>query len=657
MELPPPSCASNSARWRGNGRFEHSCVSNVSAPSFMIAFHVHTLGAFSSTERTDSVGGVNKLNTVSCHQSVHSNNASRIIRKGSCLLTKQKGVSAPLARSSIPGNGSIFHRTASATASAFGRNDTSSATPFVVTSNAGHMPVDNSFSTVSSPSITLGVTDSDLVSIDTVGKDPKSAPTGRGIRDGSRIQEQDSDQSSRGKGIVDMVTLGNLCVDVVVNVDKLPPIASKLKYVEALEMSPPHQKFWEAGGSANVLIAGGRLGLNCVALGHLGDDPFGEFFAQILEDEGVRICDLATEEFKALGDDDYGGETLAVWVLIDPNHEHAFASRFDFNSDPVFSRVQTLPEHCKPYIQEARALYVNGFTFDELPPRGVLSALQCAYAAGTAIFFDPGPRTGTLLRGKPEAQEALNELLRLCSVLLLTADEALVLTGQEEPMAAAQQLLSQINGSGHAEAGIGGRPQRKDCWVVVKRGEHGCVMATREDGCFALPGFRVNVADTVGCGDSFAAAMVLGYTRGATAFATLALANAVGAATAMGAGAGRNVARAEVVREILLELQASFDDHHEGDSISEALIHVLSETSSSSGRENGHLKADAEGGEQAEAFLKPDGSTSTPSLLNCRFEGDGRVESCLSAVPLQVSIRGALELLELSLKASPSTVR
>jgi len=57
--------------------------------------------------------------------------------------------------------------------------------------------------------------------------------------------------------------------------------------------------------------------------------------------------------------------------------------------------------------------------------------------------------------------------------------------------------------------------------------------------------------DTVGCGDSFAAAVLLGRTRGHDLTATLALANAVGAATATGRGAGRNVARLKHVRSLL----------------------------------------------------------------------------------------------------------
>lgn len=59
------------------------------------------------------------------------------------------------------------------------------------------------------------------------------------------------------------------------------------------------------------------------------------------------------------------------------------------------------------------------------------------------------------------------------------------------------------------------------------------------------------MSDTVGCGDSFAAAIVLGYVRKYDIPATVALANAVGAATAMGTGAGTNVATADNVLRLL----------------------------------------------------------------------------------------------------------
>lgn len=37
---------------------------------------------------------------------------------------------------------------------------------------------------------------------------------------------------------------------------------------------------------------------------------------------------------------------------------------------------------------------------------------------------------------------------------------------------------------------------------------------TTHEGSYWLPAYRIDVADTVGCGDSFAAAVVLGFIRG-----------------------------------------------------------------------------------------------------------------------------------------------
>lgn len=91
-------------------------------------------------------------------------------------------------------------------------------------------------------------------------------------------------------------------------------------------------------------------------------------------------------------------------------------------------------------------------------------------------------------------------------------------------------------------------------WVVIKLGAEGAVLFERDsmhgNGLWSSP-FRVDVVDTVGCGDSFAAALALGRIRGLDVPATLTLANAVGASTATRRGAGRNVATADLVTELL----------------------------------------------------------------------------------------------------------
>ena len=71
---------------------------------------------------------------------------------------------------------------------------------------------------------------------------------------------------------------------------------------------------------------------------------------------------------------------------------------------------------------------------------------------------------------------------------------------------------------------------------------------------------QVNVIDTVGCGDSFVAAIAFGFIHNMPMVSSLALANAVGAATAMGCGAGRNVATLQRVIELMKTAELNEDE-------------------------------------------------------------------------------------------------
>lgn len=68
------------------------------------------------------------------------------------------------------------------------------------------------------------------------------------------------------------------------------------------------------------------------------------------------------------------------------------------------------------------------------------------------------------------------------------------------------------------------------------------------------------MVDTVGCGDSFVAAIALGYIRNMPLVNTLTIANAVGAATAMGCGAGRNVAKRHQVVDLMKASKLNDED-------------------------------------------------------------------------------------------------
>ncbi|KAL5712241.1 hypothetical protein ACHQM5_014432 [Ranunculus cassubicifolius] len=333
----------------------------------------------------------------------------------------------------------------------------------------------------------------------------------------------------------DVATLGNLCVDVVLNVPSLPPASfeERRDYMEDLSASQPDKKYWEAGGNCNMVIAAARIGLSCLSLGHVGDEIYGRFLLNVLQDEGIGMVEMSEDADAIAGTAAY--QTLLCWVLVDPLHRHGFCSRADFSKEPAFNWMSKLSGEVKSAIKRSKILFCNGYAYDELSPSLLVSALDYAIEVGTSVFFDPGPRGRTLIDGTSQEQRALDQYLKMSDVLLLTSDEAEALTGITNPILAGQDLL---------------RKGERTKWVIVKMGSKGSILIT-ESSISGAPAFKVNVIDTVGCGDSFVAAIAFGYLHNMPSVNTLTLANAVGAATATGCGAGRNVATLEKVIELL----------------------------------------------------------------------------------------------------------
>ncbi|CAK9150041.1 unnamed protein product [Ilex paraguariensis] len=275
---------------------------------------------------------------------------------------------------------------------------------------------------------------------------------------------------------VDVATLGNLCVDIVLNVPKLPPksFQERLAYMEELSKSPPDKQYWEAGGNCNMAIAAARLGLHCVAIGHVGDEMYGRFLLDVLHDEGIGTVGMSDLNDN-VDSSSAAYETLLCWVLVDPFHRHGFCSRADFCKEPAFSWLSKLSIEVKMAIKQSKLLFCNGYGFDELSPCLIISVLDYAVEVGTAILFDPGPRGKTLVTGTPEEQRALDKFLRMSDVLLLTSEEAESLTGIGNPILAAQELL---------------RKGVRTKWVIVKMGAKGSILITMSNISCA-PAFKV----------------------------------------------------------------------------------------------------------------------------------------------------------------------
>ncbi|KAL0045494.1 hypothetical protein WJX82_008274 [Trebouxia sp. C0006] len=266
-------------------------------------------------------------------------------------------------------------------------------------------------------------------------------------------------------------------------------------------------------------------------IGHLGPDEYGQYIKDVLQREGVHeVRPLIGLEHL----DDSLKQTLLCFVLVAPDSAHSFCSRYDFGPWPLLPGVTTMPPPAWQALQDTRAVYLNGCLFDELPSDMVLSVLLQAKNNGAVICFDPGPRSWVLSSGS--RRQTLDALLDLSDIVVMTEEEALAVTGQAGAQAAAQWVLN--------------RPESSTQWSIVKQGSSGSVLCSRQPpAVYNQSALQVPVGDTVGCGDSFAAAIVLGYIRGYDIPATMALANAVGAATAMGTGAGEMYPSANTIMQ------------------------------------------------------------------------------------------------------------
>ena len=302
--------------------------------------------------------------------------------------------------------------------------------------------------------------------------------------------------------------LNNLIVDFLLYIEGFPVEARALEEVSHVAIGP--------GGACNVAIVAARLGLTVSVLGELGRDYFGEIILNGLEREGI----LTGEVIRSAT-----GSTPVAGVLVDPQGEPGYLGY------PGEAVLQELPAEWRQSLRGARALFVDGWIEYPAVAGMALEALGSARGAGAQTFFDPGP-------GNPRQDNAWHrDAAALSTVVLATESEVARLTGQQEPAAAAQQLLE-----GGSEL------------VVVKRGADGMVLYTKNE-VLDLPGLPLQARDATGAGDSVAGAVIFGRLHNLSLPALGNLANATGTAKVLKIGTGHQVPTAAEIRAIAGEFK------------------------------------------------------------------------------------------------------
>jgi ribokinase len=265
----------------------------------------------------------------------------------------------------------------------------------------------------------------------------------------------------------------------------------------------------DGGKGSNQALAAARLGGRVMFVGKVGEDEAGRIARRALTDEGVDVRHLHA--------DPVGRTGLGV-VLADPAGESMIVV------DPGASARLTVAEIEAAAPDIARASHL--LTQCEQPLVLALAALRVGRRVGATTVLNPSP--------VPDLAEGD---LRDLDVLVANEHEARTLAGPAAP-----GIPSDLARAVAARYGI------RD--VVVTLGADG-VAAVCGGETHRVPAFGVEVVDTTGAGDAFAAALVLARARGRSWPDALAYGAAAGALAITGRAPWRSFPTADVLARFL----------------------------------------------------------------------------------------------------------
>jgi sugar/nucleoside kinase (ribokinase family) len=289
-----------------------------------------------------------------------------------------------------------------------------------------------------------------------------------------------------------IVCLGILVADVVGWPLQAIPNPGRLVLIDEMGLF--------AGGCAvNAATVLARFGLPVEIIGKIGQDPFGDFLLDVLARRGIRTQGIRRDERSG---------TSASMVLVEPNGERRFIHYIGANATLTSADIDLT------LIENAALLHIGGaLVLPGLDGEPLGKVLWQAQTAGVTTFLD------TVWDDTGRWMELLAPCLPHIDVFVPSLPEAQALTGLTDPAAVGRALLEQ---------GVG--------TVALKMGADGCLVMT-EGESHRLPAYQVEVVDTTGAGDAFAAGFIAGVWEGLSLEETAHLANAAGALCVTGSGA------------------------------------------------------------------------------------------------------------------------
>jgi sugar/nucleoside kinase (ribokinase family) len=284
-----------------------------------------------------------------------------------------------------------------------------------------------------------------------------------------------------------VLVVGELNVDIVLSGLASPPVLGKEVLAQEMRI---------VLGSASAIFASGvaRLGHPVGFVSKIGEDDFGRFCRDELLRAGISTDRLLLSS-----------QPTGTTIVLSTPADRALVTHLGSIADLGYD---DLPPDL---FHGFRHLHLTSYFLQERLRPDVSRLMREAKSAGLSVSFDPNSDPSQ--NWSPE----IWEVIRMADVVFMNEPEAHALTGAPT----AREALSML-------------AERTSC-AVVKQGRAGA-SARRGTEKIHVDAFPVNVMDTTGAGDSFAAGFVHGMLTGRSLRDCLLLANAAGALSATGVG-------------------------------------------------------------------------------------------------------------------------
>jgi len=236
-----------------------------------------------------------------------------------------------------------------------------------------------------------------------------------------------------------------------------------------------------AGGSPfNVAVGLRRLGVEAGLFGGLSSDFLGRRLLHVLRDEGV------SERFLV----EFAAPTTLSMVAVGADG----SPQYNFRGEGCADRLLEVA-HLPVLGDEVRGLHVGSFSLVVQPIGDTLLALVKRESGKRLISLDPNVR----LNPQPDIQlwrDRVAELARHADLIKVSDEDLHLLYPGQSPESVLQGWL-----------------QHRCQLVFLTRGGDGASVFSRQHGTWSQPAQRVVMADTVGAGDTFQAALIAWLTE------------------------------------------------------------------------------------------------------------------------------------------------